>query len=58
MKKTLLTLLLATFTLAASAQRLGVYAVAFYNLENLFDTEDDPNNTGDDEYLPAEPTTG
>lgn len=53
MKKTLLTLLLATFTLAASAQRLGVYAVAFYNLENLFDTEDDPNNTGDDEYLPG-----
>ncbi len=29
-----------------------VYAVAFYNLENLFDTQDDPHNTGDDEYTP------
>ena len=27
-------------------------SVAFYNLENLFDTDDDPSNAGDDEYLP------
>lgn len=27
---------------------------AFWNLENLFDTEDDPKNPGDDEFLPAE----
>lgn len=34
-------------------QRYDVYALAFYNLENLFDTEDDPDNTGDDEFLPG-----
>lgn len=27
-------------------------AFAFYNLENLFDTEDDPTNSGDDEFTP------
>ncbi|MEJ5305992.1 MAG: endonuclease/exonuclease/phosphatase family protein [Ignavibacteria bacterium] len=27
--------------------------VAFWNLENLFDTIDDPSNPGDDEYLPT-----
>lgn len=26
---------------------------AFYNLENLFDTEDDPANRGDDEFTPS-----
>ena len=26
--------------------------IAFWNLENLFDFEDDPNNPGDDEFLP------
>jgi predicted extracellular nuclease len=26
--------------------------VVFYNVENLFDTENDPNNDGDDEYTP------
>lgn len=26
---------------------------AFYNLENLFDTEDDPTNSGDDEFTPG-----
>jgi len=26
---------------------------AFWNLENLFDTKDDPTNPGDDEFLPA-----
>ncbi|OUU22337.1 MAG: hypothetical protein CBC13_07755 [Planctomycetia bacterium TMED53] len=29
------------------------YTVAFWNLENLFDFEDDPNNPGDDQYLPT-----
>ena len=28
-------------------------SVAFYNVENLFDTRDDPANDGDDEYLPT-----
>ncbi len=32
-----------------------VCAVAFYNFENLFDTEDDPKNWGDDEFLPTGP---
>lgn len=27
--------------------------IAFYNVENLFDTEDDPNNAGDNEFLPS-----
>lgn len=31
------------------------YAVAFYNVENLFDCEDDPANRGDDEFLPSGP---
>lgn len=30
----------------------GDYRVAFYNVENLYDNLDDPNNTGDDEFLP------
>lgn len=42
--------LLSVVTL--SAQRLGVYSVAFYNVENLFDTEDDTTNRGDDDFLP------
>ena len=29
-----------------------VVSVAFWNLENLFDYEDDPDNPGDDEFLP------
>lgn len=31
----------------------GEVTFAFWNLENLFDTRDDPTNRGDDEYLPA-----
>lgn len=27
--------------------------IAFYNVENLFDTEDDPDNGGDNEFLPT-----
>ena len=30
-----------------------VICVGFYNFENLFDTQDDPENWGDDEFLPA-----
>ena len=36
-------------------ESFSVSCVAFYNLENLFDTMDDPNNSGDDEYLPDGP---
>ena len=54
--KLLFGLLLCCVTVTAAAQgRVGVYAVAFYNLENLFDTEDDPANPGDDEFLPSGP---
>lgn len=55
-RKLLLSLLLLTLSMgSAAAQRIGVWAVAFYNLENLFDTEDDPDNPGDDEFLPTGP---
>ena len=41
------------YTTSLFAQdRLGVYAAAFYNLENLWDTVDDPNNKGDDDFTP------
>ncbi|MEM1124617.1 MAG: hypothetical protein AAGJ18_29530, partial [Bacteroidota bacterium] len=33
----------------------GDFRVAFYNVENFFDTVDDPNNPKDDEFLPDAP---
>lgn len=33
----------------------AILTVAFYNLENLFDTDDDPTNSGDDEFTPNGP---
>ncbi len=33
-------------------QKMNEAPILFYNVENLFDTEDDPNNDGDDEFLP------
>ncbi len=53
----LLTAVISGFAFSASAQSKNyeVAAVAFYNFENLFDTEDDPNNWGDDEFLPTGP---
>lgn len=41
----------ATF-MFAQKKSYAVYSIAFYNLENLFDTVDDPDNPGDDEFLP------
>lgn len=38
-----------------AGQLYQVYAVAFYNLENLFDPIDDPTNPRDDEFLPSGP---
>lgn len=29
------------------------FAIAFWNVENLFDADDDPANPGDDEFLPS-----
>lgn len=49
MKKTLLSILCVSAMLFAFAQK--PYKVVFYNLENLFDTINDPNKN-DEEYLP------
>lgn len=49
----LLLLILPAFTLfAQKAQQYKVGAIGFYNLENLFDTEDDPL-INDSEFLPS-----
>ena len=40
----------ATAELDGPAQELAT--VGFYNLENLFDVDDDPDNRGDEEWLP------
>ncbi len=37
---------------ALSPEEPAVASIAFWNLENLFDYEDDPENPGDDEFLP------
>lgn len=45
--------LISFFSLVSTAQTGGIsHSIMFYNVENLFDTEDDPN-TQDDEFLPA-----
>lgn len=43
---------LAFITVGVAQGKLAVYATAFYNVENLWDTDDDPTNKGDDDYLP------
>lgn len=55
MKKTALLFFFISVFIFVNAGNKGyvVYSVAFYNLENLFDTVDDPDNRGDDEFLPA-----
>lgn len=47
-------LLVAVYSAGCTAQPRGVTAIAFYNTENLFDTEDDPD-TDDDEFTPQGP---
>lgn len=37
----------------SSCQAQEKIYISFWNLENLFDTIDDPSNPGDDEYLPS-----
>lgn len=49
----ILILILGVGGLHAQDKNYTVHAIAFYNLENLFDTEDDPDNPGDDEFLPG-----
>jgi endonuclease/exonuclease/phosphatase family metal-dependent hydrolase len=48
------TLLLVALTAAAQKQKYMAACVAFYNLENLFDTIKSPN-TNDDDFLPDGP---
>lgn len=44
--------LILTGANAQETKKLAVYAGGFYNWENLFDTENDPNNEGDDDFTP------
>ncbi len=41
----------------APASNPSSFYVANWNVENLYDTVDDPDNPGDDEFLPNNPTT-
>ena len=51
MKRILIFALCAVAVVSASAQTSQNYVIGFYNLENLFDTYDDPVKN-DEEYLP------
>ena len=53
MKRIIVICICIILSLNASAQnkKIGIYSVAFYNLENLFDTENDPL-INDEEFLP------
>lgn len=55
MKKTFLTLLMVSVFFAIFAQK--PYMVVFYNLENFFDTINDPE-TRDDEFTPRARASG
>ena len=52
MKKTVLMLCMALFTVASLSAQDKPYSVVFYNLENLFDIYNDPE-THDDEFTPT-----
>ena len=52
MKKTVLMLCVALFTVASLSAQDKPYSVVFYNLENLFDIYNDPE-THDDEFTPT-----
>lgn len=52
MKKLLFPILLFFFQLCSWAQSPSVAVIAFYNLENFYDTLNDPNKD-DDEFTPA-----
>lgn len=49
--KLVLTVVLSMLVYVSSAQKKVVGAIGFYNVENLFDTTDDPD-INDEEYLP------
>lgn len=47
----ILALFLGSFLTVSAQKEKGVAAIGFYNLENLFDTENDPK-TNDEQFLP------
>ena len=49
---TLLVVLFSIFTVSAQEKKYKVHTVAFYNVENLFDTTDD-TKINDEEWLPS-----
>ncbi len=49
-KNLLLLIVLLSISFASAQKKYQIHTVAFYNLENLFDTINGPNN--DEEYLP------
>lgn len=51
MKNIFIVFLLFTFSLHAQSDKYKIVSIGFYNLENLFDTEDDPY-IDDSEFLP------
>lgn len=53
MKRILLVYLTILSISLTSCQAQDKVYIAFWNLENLFDTIDDPTNPGDDEFLPS-----
>ena len=46
-------LILGFLNFSFSQHEYQVISIGFYNFENLFDTSDDPDNWGDDEFLPT-----
>ncbi len=55
MKKIFFILGVILFISRGYGQKVEAVAVGFYNLENLFDTINDPHNPGDDEFTPEGP---
>ena len=53
MKQVFILLGLLNIVVIHAQQDYKVIALGFYNFENLFDTKDDPQNRGDDEFLPT-----
>ena len=50
-----LLLIVAWLTVASSTAKAGDLSLAFWNVENLFDTVDDPDVEGDEEFTPDQP---
>jgi endonuclease/exonuclease/phosphatase family metal-dependent hydrolase len=53
--KTVLVVLVLSLSFTTSAASAADLGLAFWNVENLFDTVDDPKTEGDEEFTPGEP---